>query len=255
MRKIIKYILIDILKNKTLLGYTFLLLGISLTVLQLEDSTQKGLLTLLNLALYLVPLVTLTFSTTYIYNSAEFIEVLVSQPNQRNTIWIGLFWGLSLSFSISFFLGIGIPVLFFIPFYLGILFIGIGLSLCFVFVSLAMVVSVYTKDKAKGLGWSLLVWMGMSILFDGLLLFLTYQLSEYPIEKYMVGFVMLNPIDLARIAIILKLDISAILGYSGALFQSYFGSTFGIALSGISLLIWIILPLTLSLRKFRTKDL
>ena len=86
MGKIIKYILLDIVKNKIVIAYTVFLLAISLSVFSLEDNSQKGMLTLLNLVLFIVPLVSIIFSTIYIYNSSEFIELLISQPIRRKSI-------------------------------------------------------------------------------------------------------------------------------------------------------------------------
>ena len=66
---------------------------------------------------------------------------------------------------------------------------------------------------------------------------------------------MLNPIDLCRIMILLKMDISAMMGYTGAIFKDFFGTNLGIIISFSVLLMWILAPLALSLKKFNTKDL
>jgi len=79
MKKMIKYVITDILRNKIVIAYTLFLLAISLSVFNLDDNPAKGLLSLLNLVLIIVPLVSIVFSTIYIYNSSEFIELLVSQ--------------------------------------------------------------------------------------------------------------------------------------------------------------------------------
>jgi Cu-processing system permease protein len=95
MKKIIKYVFTDILRNKIVLGYTLFLLLLSFSVFNLEDNTSKGLLSLLNIMLIMVPLVSIIFSTIYVYNSSEFIELLVSQPLKRKSLWISLFTGLA----------------------------------------------------------------------------------------------------------------------------------------------------------------
>src|SRR4051794_14767048 len=105
MKKLLKYVVIDIVQSKIVLIYTFLLLIISLSVFNLENNAAKGLLSLLNIILILVPLICIIFSTIYIYNSSEFIELLVSQPLKRRTIWFSIFAGLSSSLSFAFFIG------------------------------------------------------------------------------------------------------------------------------------------------------
>ena len=73
MNKIIKYVIADILRNKIMVIYTGFLLAASFSVFSLEDNTSKGLLSLLNIILIVVPLVSIIFSTIYMYNSVEFI--------------------------------------------------------------------------------------------------------------------------------------------------------------------------------------
>lgn len=255
MGKIIKYILLDIVKNKIVIAYTLFLLAITLSVFSLEDNPQKGMLTLLNLVLFIVPLVSIIFSTIYIYNSSEFIELLVSQPVRRSSIWLSMFAGLSCALSFAFLVGVGLPLLLFDRSDVSLIMVSMGVFISVIFVVLAMVAVVNTKDKAKGIGVTILLWIYFSLLFDGLVLFLLFQFADYPLEKAMVGISALNPIDLARILILLKLDISAMMGYTGAIFKDFFGTGIGMVLSVTVMCLWVLLPLLYSLRKFNRKDL
>lgn len=255
MKKIIKYVLIDILRNKIMLGYTLFLLLISVSIFNLEDNSAKGLLSLLNIILIIVPLVSLLFSTIYVYNSAEFLELLVSQPLKRRTIWLSLFAGLSGSMATAFFVGVGIPILLFEATATGFMMLAAGLFLSVIFVAIAMLAAVKTRDKAKGIGVAILLWLYFSIIFDGLILFILFQFADYPLEKAMIGLTVLNPIDLGRILILLKMDVSALMGYTGAIFKDFFGTQAGQVASFVVLLVWIVMPAWLSLRKFNRKDL
>lgn len=255
MKKIIKYVLVDILQSKIVVAYTVFLLAIAFSVLSLEDNTAKGLLSLLNIILIIVPLVSIVFATIYLYNSAEFIELLVSQPLKRKTIWLSLFIGLATAMSVAFFVGAGIPILLFEPTSTGIMMLLIGLLLSVIFVAIAMLATVKTRDKAKGIGAAILLWLYFSLLFDGLILFFLFQFTDYPLEQAMVAISAFNPIDLGRILILLKMDISALMGYTGAVFKNFFGTNVGLIISFVVLIIWIVLPAWLSVRKFNRKDL
>jgi Cu-processing system permease protein len=255
MKKIVKYVITDILRNKIVLVYTLFLLASSLSVFGLEDNISKGLLSLLNIILIVVPLVSIIFSTIYVYNSAEFVELLVSQPLKRKTIWLSLFTGLSTSLSIAFFVGAGIPVLICQANMIGLTMILIGLLLSVIFVAIAMLATVKTRDKAKGIGAAIMLWLYFSLLFDGFVLFLLFQFADYPMEKPMIAVSAFNPIDLSRILILLQLDVSAMMGYTGAVFKDFFGTYTGILFSFATLLVWIALPVWYSTRKFNTKDL
>ncbi|CAN5299706.1 hypothetical protein BH09BAC2_BH09BAC2_04460 [soil metagenome] len=255
MKKIIKYVMVDIIRNKIVIGYTLFLLAISLGLFTLEDNSAKGLISLLNVILIIVPLVSIIFSTIYIYNSSEFLELLVSQPLKRKSIWLSLFSGLSLSLTLAVFIGIGIPVLLYQNNAVGLMMITIGILLTIIFVAIAMLAAVKARDKAKGIGAAVLLWLYFCLLFDGLILFIVFQFSDYPIEKGLMGVVMLNPIDLGRILILLKLDISALMGVTGAIFKSFFGTQKGIIISFFVLILWAVLPLWRSLVNFNKKDL
>ena len=255
MKKIIKYVITDILRNRIVLVYTLFLLAASFSVFALEDNSSKGLLSLLNIILIVVPLVSIIFSTIYIYNSAEFIELLVSQPLKRKSIWLSLFGGLAASLSIAFFIGAGVPVLIYQPNIIGFTMIAVGILLSIIFVAIALLATVQTRDKAKGIGAAIMLWLYFSLLFDGLVLFLLFQFADYPMEKPMIAVSALNPIDLSRILILLQLDVSAMMGYTGAVFKDFFGTYTGILFSLLVLLLWIVLPVWYSTRKFNTKDL
>ncbi len=255
MNRLIKIILLDILKNKIVLAYTFILAILSWSSFALEDNSAKGLLTILNVILFTVPLVSVLFATIYIYNSSEFIELLLSQPVKRTKIWLSLFIALSLSMVLAFFAGAGIPLLVNSPDAVGFMMITTGCLISLIFVALAFLSSILTRDKAKGIGIAIMTWLYFALLFDGIVLFLLFQLAEYPIENAMVGITALSPIDLARIQILLHLDVSAMMGYTGAIFKDFFGTSTGLIISFLLLCLWAFVPFIISLKKFKNKDL
>lgn len=247
--------MVDILRSKVIIAYTIFLLAISLSIFNLEDNAAKGLLSLLNIILIIVPLVSLIFSTIYMYNANEFIELLVSQPIKRTRLLLSLYTGVCLSLLIAFFIGAGIPVILLEGSPTAYMMTFTGLALTAIFVSLAILGSIITRDKAKGIGIAILLWLYFSLLYDGLLLLTMFQLSDYPLEKPMIILCSLNPVDLARVLILLKMDISALMGYTGAIFNEFFGTYTGIIYSAFIMLLWIIFPLIIAMRKFRRKDL
>ncbi len=255
MIRLIRFVVLDIVKNKTTLGYAILLSVFSWSIFGLEDNATKGVLTLLNIMLLIVPLASIIFSTIYIYNSAEFIDLMVSQPLKRKKIWISLFAGLSISQSLSFLLAAGIPLLLFAPLKIAISMMVVGCVLSIIFIAIAFLASALTRDKSKGIGLSILLWLYFALLFDGLVLFLLFQFAEYPIENAMIGVTMLSPIDMSRILILLQLDVSALLGYTGAIFSNFFGTGLGMAISALVLCLWVIVPFYISLSIFNKKDL
>lgn len=255
MIRIAKHVLYDILRNRFVLFYTLFLLVVSLSMFSLDSDPGKAILSLLNIILMVVPLVSIIFTTIHFFNSYEFIELLLSQPIDRKVIFFSEYGAISLALSLAYCIGVGAPVLI-LSYSPGAVFLVMaGLLLTWVFVSLAFAASISTRDKARGIGIALLFWFYFSLIYDGFLMYIIYSFSDYPLEKVTLALVSLNPIDLARIIILLKLDISALMGYTGAFYKAFFGTSTGIIYSFALLFLWTLIPLLLSLRKFLRKDI
>lgn len=252
--RLLKYVLLDILKNKMMLFYTVFLFAVSFGILSMSGDAVKGIASLLNILLLVTPLLSIIFSTIYFYNSYEFIEVLASQPIRRRTILLSHYCGLCLSLLISLSIGAGIPLLIYAPEFLSLTLLMTTGALTMVFVSLAMVAALYTRDKAKGIGLSILLWFYFSILYDALMLMIMFAFIDYPLEKATLAMIALNPVDLARTVVLLQMDISALMGYTGALMQNIMGNHAGVLAAAGIMGLWILLPLLLAVRKFNRRD-
>ena len=178
MNNIAKFIFFDILKNKIVLLYTLLLFVISWSVLGLDSNYTKATLSLLNIVLLVVPLVSIIFSTIYVYNSSQFIELLLSQPIARGKIWLNIFIGLSSALILAYLLGCGVPILLYSSIETGFSLIIIGVMLSVIFTAFAMLSSIGSRDRAKGIGISIFVWSFFAIIDDGMLLVLMFQFSD-----------------------------------------------------------------------------
>lgn len=253
--KIIKYVLLDIIRNKILMAYAVFLFAISFGIFSFDSNPVKSITSLLNIVLIVLPLISIIFSTIYYYNSYEFTELLLAQPIKRKTLFLSQYLGVCISLSVAFLIGCGIPVLLYAPTAAGFIFLTGGVGLTLVFVSLAAVASVYSKDKAKGIGISLLLWFYFVFIYDAIVLMILFAFSDYPIEKFILFLAFLNPVDLIRILMLMQLDSAAIMGYTGAVFNSFLGSYMGMLACFSAIVIWIVIPLLVSVRKFRKKDI
>ena len=255
MFKISKYVLYDILRNKVVLAYTAFLLIVSMSLFQMEENSSKAVLSLLNIVLIVVPLVSLVFSTIHWYNSYEFIELMLTQHISRKKVLWSEYMGISSSLVTAFLVGVGIPVLIYNFNSTGMALLLIGSLLTLVFTSIAFLASVKSKDKARGIGIALLLWFYFALIYDGLVLSILFAFSDYPMEKITLLLSSLNPIDLGRIYLMLQMDVSALMGYTGATYKDFFGSSLGLFYTLGIMLIWMIVPVLLALRSFNKKDL
>jgi Cu-processing system permease protein len=237
------------------LAYTAFLLVVSVSLFQMEENSSKAVLSLLNIVLIVVPLVSLVFSTIHWYNSYEFIELMLTQPISRTKVLWSEYTGISSSLVTAFLIGVGVPVIIYNFNSTGLALILVGSLLTFVFTSTAFFASVKSKDKARGIGAALLLWFYFALIYDGLVLTVLFAFSDYPMEKITLLLSSLNPIDLGRIYLMLQMDVSALMGYTGATYKEFFGSSLGLLYTLGIMLMWIIVPVLLALRSFKKKDL
>jgi Cu-processing system permease protein len=238
-----------------MIAYTAFLFIVSMSLFQMEENSSKAMLSLLNIVLIVVPLVSLVFSTIHWYNSYEFIELMLTQPISRKKVLVSEYMGISSSLMTAFLVGVGIPMMIYNFDSTGMALLLIGCLLTLAFTSIAFLASVKSKDKARGIGIALLLWFYFALIFDGLILLILFAFSDYPLEKITLVLASLNPVDLGRIFIMLQMDVSALMGYTGAVYKDFFNSNMGMLYTIAIMLIWITLPLVLSIRSFNKKDL
>lgn len=259
MFKILKYSFYDMLRSRLSIIYLLFFLTITFALLYLSSDTTSAVISLLNVILIIVPLISTIFGTMHFYNSREFLELLLSQPIKRQHIFMGKYLGFSISLVISFLAGMIIPFMFYgidgiAELWSVISLLLIGIALTFIFTSIAFLISISNTDKIKGFGLAILVWLFMAVIYDGLILVVLSAFREYPLENTAIFMSIMNPVDLGRIVILLQLDTAAIMGYTGAVFSKFFGSAKGLIISGVALTAWIIIPLTAYIWSSKRKD-
>ncbi len=247
MLKILKYSFFDLMRSRWSYIYFFFYLILGYVLFFLNNDVSKAVITLLNIIIVLTPLIGTIFGVMYYYSSREFTELLLSQPLKRSTIFIGQYLGVALSLSLSLVIGLGIP---FVAY--GVMrsaaiwdftsLLVTGSFLTFIFVALAYNIALSFNDKIKGFGFAILMWLFMAVVYDGIIMLLMMKYQDYPLDKFALGAMMFNPIDLSRVLILLKLDISALLGYTGAVFQQFFGTSMGMVISMAVLSLWVLIP-------------
>ena len=257
--KVARYELSDVIRSKWAVAYAIFFAATSELLLRFGGGGPRVILSLGNVVLLVVPLVGLLFTTLHFYNNRRFVEMLLVQPLRRSQIFTGVYAGLLLPLSGSFLVGIAVPFLF-----RGLLFgndwkalsllLLSGCLLTAIFVGLALVFAVRFEDKARGMGASLLAWLALALVYDGIVLFILQAFSQYPLDKPVLAMVLANPVDLARILLMMQLDASALMGYTGAVFERFFGGFAGTAVSVGLLFIWAVIPFWLGRSYFHRKD-
>ncbi len=259
MLKILKYSFYDLMRSRWSYVYFIFYLLLGFVLLFLNNDVNKAVITLMNIIIVLTPLIGTIFGVMYYYNSKEFTELLLAQPINRSKIFMGQYLGISISLTLSLVLGLGIPFMAYGLFKSAAIFdfsllLIVGSFLNFIFVALSYNIALSTENKIKGFGYAILMWLFLAVIYDGLFLISLVLFDEYPLDKFSLIATMFNPIDLSRILILLKLDISALLGYTGAVFKEFFGTNTGLITSLGLLSLWVLAPIWRINTKVKKKD-
>ena len=257
--KVMRYELSDVLRSRWLLSYTLFFLLLTDVILRFSGGTANALASLVTVVQVIIPLVNVVFGTMYLYNAREFTELLLAQPVDRRQLFGGIYLGLTLPLTVGFALGVAAPFALH-----GVdepaqratvaLLVGVGVALTFAFTGIAFLLALRVEDKAKALGAAIGIWLLTTVLYDGIVVLMIAMFSENPLERPLIALMLLNPVDLARVLLVLRLDVSALMGYTGAVFNNFFGHTGGIALASAVLGAWAVAPALAALRAFRRKD-
>lgn len=217
---------------------------------------------LLNLALYLIPMIALAMGALSFTGEKGASELLFSQPVMRGEILAGKLAGLFLSLAAATLLGFGAAGLL-IAVQVGIdglarylAFVGFALLLAAAFLSLGAMTAILAGGRAKGLGFALFVWFVFVLFFDLLVMGVAFLLPEHAANQFIFLSLFANPVDLGRVGSLIAMGDPAVFGYAGAALVKFLG---GAALANVALigglLIWIAAPLAISGRVLGRQDI
>jgi len=257
--KVARYTVADLLRSRWLLGYAGFFAAIGWALFYFGEEPAQAIVSLLSVVLLVVPLVSAVFGMTQFYGSREFTELLLAQPIDRRSVFYGQYAGLAVSLALGFLLGVAGPFLWYGSGHgedLGplVALLVSGVLLTAIFTALALLAATLTDNRLRALGAVVFLWLFCTVLYDGLLLVVIVLFEAYPLERLLVGLTLLNPVDLARIVVLLRLDVAALLGYTGAVFEQFFGTAAGLALALAALVLWTAAPLVLAARAYRHRD-
>jgi Cu-processing system permease protein len=217
---------------------------------------------LLNLVLYIVPLVALTMGCLSYSSEKGASDLLFSQPVTRAEILVGKLAGLFASMATATIAGFGLA---------GILiaikagsagaarypaFVILSLLLAMVFLALSALISTICHRKTKAFGVALFAWFFFVLFYDLLIIGGTFLMKERVANQFIVGSLFGNPVDMVRVAALMTLNGKEIFGAAGAsLTRSLGGESASIALLVAGLVLWIVIPAVIAQRLLRRQDI
>ena len=217
---------------------------------------------LLNLVLYVIPLVALTMGTLSFTTDVSANELLFSQPVSRVEVMIGKLAGLFASIVTATFVGFGLAGVI-----IGVragtegasrfpILITFSLLLALIFLNLSALISALCKRKAKAFGVSVFVWFFFVLFYDLLVIGSTFVFKERTANTVIFGSLFGNPVDIVRVGCLMLLDGQNIFGQAGAsLLKFAGGEQASLALLALTLAFWIIVPAGLAHTLLRRQDI
>lgn len=256
--RIASYAVRDLVRSRWLAAYAAFFSIATFALIQFSDSQAKAMLSLVNVVLLIVPLANVVFGTIYLQSSRAFTELLLAQPIRRRQLFSGLFLGLATPVSLAVVAGIGVPLIVMgtsrETLAAGAVLALMAAVLGAVFTGIATVVAYGIEDRVRGIVAAIGAWLLLAVAYDAVVIMVATRLAEYPIERPMLVAMFANPIDLARLVMLTRFDVAALLGYTGALFQQLLGGVAGLMVAITAISLWTTLPALLGARLFHRKD-
>lgn len=259
------------IRNKWTLIYagvfSLLVVGISYFGMRAEgfagmQNFTRTSASILNLVLYIVPLVALVMGTLSFTGDKGSTELLFSQPVSRAEVLSGKLLGVFLSMMLSTLVGFLLAGIIIvagagtegISRYAAL--VGLSLVLSLVFLSLSVVTATFSKRKSKAFGLALFLWFFFVLFYDLLALGGTLFLQGQSANTFLFVSLLGNPVDMVRVASLISLDNVTIFGASGAALLRFLGgTTSSILVLLAALALWVCGPLVLSHRLIQRQDI
>jgi Cu-processing system permease protein len=257
--RIAEYQMRDVLRSRWAVMYGLAVLVATDLLMRFTPGSRAALLGLGSVTLLLVPLATMVFGTLYFYSARPFHEILLTQRVTRAQLITGSYLGLAVPLTLAFVIGAALPFVYFgldatASFRAVVVVLAAGALLTLIFVGIALLVATVSRDRLRGMAIAFAVWLVITLLYDSLALLAANLFREYPLERPLIIMLLLNPVDLARVFILLDSDAAALMGYTGAILTRTLSGA-GRAVALTALVPWLILPPAIAWLTFRRSDL
>ena len=217
---------------------------------------------LLNLVLYIVPLVALVMGTLSFTGEKSASELLFAQPVTRSEIWFGKLLGLFASMLTATLIGFGLGGVV-IALRAGTdgvlrypLFVGFALLLALVFLSLSALVAALCQRKNRAFGVVMFLWFFFVLFYDLLVIGGTFLFKEHTANQLIFASLFGNPVDMTRVASLIVLNGKEIFGVAGAALMKIFGGEIAsILLLVVGMVAWVVVPFLWSQHLLKQQDI
>lgn len=260
-----------ILRNRWVVAYAGVFAALTLAVsyfgLSVIEFTgfqgfERTTASLLNLVLYIVPLVGMLMAVQSFSVEGGATDQLFTEPVTRGEIVLGKLAGIVAANILATLFGFGMTGLL-IARQVGTqglgdyaVLVAYTILIGMVFAALGSLITVITRRTLRAYAAVIVTWFLLALLFDLLIIGVSFLLPEGWANRLAFAGLFLNPIDAARIATLLVVSGKEMFGVAGALLTRSLGGVLPAeALLTTALLCWCFAPVALAISALRRQDL
>lgn len=217
---------------------------------------------LLNLVLYIVPLATMLMAVQSFRTEGGATDQLFAEPVTVTEIVLGKVTGLVVAHVIATILGFSFTGILVgakagtrgFSSYLGL--VGFTILVGLVFIALSSMLTILARRGARSYAVVLVAWFVLVLLFDLVIIGLSFALPEIWANRTAFAGVFLNPIDATRVATMLAISGKEMFGPAGAqLVRGLGGIAQAVAMLVAALIAWTVLPIVVGTVALSRQDL
>jgi Cu-processing system permease protein len=248
-------------------GLLFALLALAVAIAGLGASGQllvqgftRTAVSLLTLALYLLPLLGLVVGANAFGAEDGGTELLLAQPVGRADVVLGRVLGLALAIagvSVAGFglAGVVVGTVAGTEGLAGYLLVAGGATLVGLGgLALGVLLGVLTRRRSAAVGAALAAWLVLAVLYDLAAIAVLQLVGDGQPGPMLLGLLALNPLDGVRALALVALGADVLLGPTGAAMQRLLGESRGTLVVIASLGAWLVLPSWAACAAYRRRD-
>ena len=248
-------------------GAVFALLAVAIAVAGLAASGQllvqgftRTAVSLLSLALYLLPLVGLVLGAHAFGVEDGGTELLLAQPIGRGSVLLGRTAGLAAALTLVDVLGFGLAG--------AVVLLGAGVAgaagyllvaggstvVGLAGLALGVLLGVRARRRLTAVAMAMVAWVVLALLFDFAAIALLQFTGDGQPGPLLIALLAANPIDGMRAIGLVSLGADVLLGPTCAALSKRMGPSGGATLVAAALAAWCVVPLALAARVFSRRD-
>ena len=248
-------------------GGLFALLALGVAVAGLGASGQlliqgftRTAISVLTLALYLLPLLGLVIGATAFGTEDGGLELLLAQPVARTDVVLGRALGLAASMAAVGVIGFGLAGLLVgaraggegLAAYLFVA--GAGTAVGLAGLALGSLIGALTRRRSAAVGAALAAWLVIAVLYDFVAIAALQLTGSGEPGPLLIGLLAANPIDGVRAVALVTLGADVLLGPTGAAMEPLMREGRGTAIVLGSLMLWCVAPVCGVCAVYRRRD-